>query len=468
MDKVNVLVLDGRPDFKNGLNGFFTRDTYHLHQAFEAQEAFRILDENDIDIAIMDESLDGVFGVNFMKSVKGKYPGLETVVIKADQKELPKSSEYQRGSSEYLSRPYKWLELKRSIEKTNSFSSYRKHTELLNSSFISFTKEIREKEGNDIIGISSAIKAITSLILQVAQSDDTSVLVTGESGTGKELIVRAIHTLSSRSKHPFCAVNCSAIPDTLFESEFFGYRRGAFTGASEKSMGWFELSNLGTLFLDEITELPLNLQAKFLRVLDDKIITRIGSHQEIKLNLRITAASNQDISRLLDKNVFREDLFHRLNAFHIHIPPLRDRKEDIPVLLDHFVGIFSEKLKKPIFGIGKNALEKLMEYSFPGNVRELKNLVERAIILTQNGKIEADHIQIASGQATFAQDTADPVKLFNLQEVEKEAISGALKQANFNKSKAARLLSISRQALDRKMAKFKIPSSLDGNPPYNQ
>jgi transcriptional regulator with PAS, ATPase and Fis domain len=306
------------------------------------------------------------------------------------------------------------------------------------------------------VGISSSIKTITSLILLVAQSEDTSVLITGESGTGKELVARAIHTISNRGKHPFCAVNCSAIPDTLFESEFFGYRKGAFTGALEKSMGWFELANLGTLFLDEITEIPLSMQSKFLRVLDDKIINKIGSHQEVRLNLRVTAATNQNINSLLDSNCFREDLFHRLNSFNIHVPPLRERKEDIPVLLDHFVGSISKKLNKVIHGIEKNVIEKLMNYSFPGNVRELKNMVERSVIMSQNGMISPDQFIIENNNSPLIKPHSDSVRIFNLQEIEKNTILGALKEANFNKSHAAKLLSISRQALDRKITKFDI------------
>jgi len=215
------------------------------------------------------------------------------------------------------------------------------------------------------------------------------------------------------------------------------------------------------LFLDEITELLIGLQSKFLRVLDDKIINKIGSHQEIRLNLRVTAATNQDINKLLDNNSFREDLFHRLNSFHIHVPPLRERKEDIPILLDHFISSFSKKLNKEIRGIEKNAIEKLMEYSFPGNVRELMNMIERAIILTQNGIISAGQFYIENSPTPAVKRVTDSTRVFNLQEIEKNTIFGALKQVNFNKSKAAKLLSISRQALDRKIAKFTLPGSLE-------
>jgi DNA-binding NtrC family response regulator len=459
MNKVNVLILDGKSEVRDGLNGFLSEEDFYIHQASEIREAFQILDENNIDIAVVGSDPKDGYPQNTLKTLKGKYPDLETVSLGGNfLGEISKT--YQAGTSEYLKKPNKWLELQKSIEGTRSFSTYKKRQELLNVNFLHFSKELRDRQGHNIVGISSSIKTITSLILLVAKSEDTSVLITGESGTGKELVARAIHTISNRSKHPFCAVNCSAIPDSLFESEFFGYRKGAFTGAVEKSMGWFELSNQGTLFLDEITELPVSLQSKFLRVLDDKIINKIGSHQEIRLNLRVTAATNQDINVLLDNSTFREDLYHRLNSFHIHVPPLRERKEDIPVLLDHFIGTIAAKLNKVIHGIDKSAIEMLMDYSFPGNVRELKNVVERAVILTQNGMISESQIHIENHPSSLNRQAVEmPSRVFNLQEIEKNTILGALKQAEFNKTKAAKLLSISRQALDRKLIKFNIPST---------
>jgi transcriptional regulator with PAS, ATPase and Fis domain len=313
-----------------------------------------------------------------------------------------------------------------------------------------------ERAGYQIIGISPAMKTLSSLILMVAASDDTSVLITGESGTGKELVARGIHIAGNRHKHPFHAVNCSAIPESLFESEFFGYHKGAFTGAAEKSTGWFESSNHGTLFLDEITELPRPMQSKFLRVLDDKTISKIGSHQQIKLNLRIIAATNQDFGKLLSKNAFREDLFHRLNSFHIHVPPLRERKEDIPILLNHFVSEISKRLNKTKNEICPNAIEKMLNYPFPGNVRELKNMVERAVILAQNKKLKLHHFCIEPGGKTDPNIAPCSENSLMLNVVERNAIIDALDKTRNNKSRAAALLAISRQALDRKISKLKL------------
>jgi transcriptional regulator with PAS, ATPase and Fis domain len=322
--------------------------------------------------------------------------------------------------------------------------------------FKQFCGELGKKEGHQIIGNSKAIKSIASLIMLVSKSDDTSVLITGESGTGKELVARGIHIMSARSAHHFHAVNCSAIPESLFESEFFGYRKGAFTGAIEKSTGWFEMADKGTLFLDEVTELPMAMQSKFLRVLDDKVIQKIGSHQEISVNLRIISASNQDPEKLQNNSILRKDIFHRLNTFHIHIPPLRERKEDIPALLEHFITTISKKLNKSPKPVCDKVFEKLMQYAFPGNVRELRNMVESAVILSQEPKLKLNHFCLDSQSKPENLPVVSRDRTFNLAAIESNIISEALNMANFNKSRAATLLNISRQSLDRKIFKLGI------------
>jgi len=262
--------------------------------------------------------------------------------------------------------------------------------------------------------------------------------------------------MSARSAHHFHAVNCSAIPESLFESEFFGYRKGAFTGAIEKSTGWFEMADKGTLFLDEVTELPMAMQSKFLRVLDDKVIQKIGSHQEISVNLRIISASNQDPEKLQNNSILRKDIFHRLNTFHIHIPPLRERKEDIPALLEHFITTISKKLNKSPKPVCDKVFEKLMQYAFPGNVRELRNMVESAVILSQEPKLKLNHFCLDSQSKPENLPVVSRDRTFNLAAIESNIISEALNMANFNKSRAATLLNISRQSLDRKIFKLGI------------
>jgi DNA-binding NtrC family response regulator len=458
MNKLRILILESAMGIAEGLNGFLTGEDFLIHKATNAGEAFSILEDNPIDIALVELNRHGEFGVNFMKMMKSRYPELETLVIDENRELLKSITSFSKNTFQPVSTPLEWSELQKSIGNSRSFSKYRKHQQQLDADFAFFTKELIEKEGLAIVGSSSAIKTISSLIILVSKSEDTSVIITGESGTGKELVARGIHALSKRNKGPFNAVNCSAIPDTLFESEFFGYRKGAFTGAMEKSMGWFEQADNGTLFLDEVSELSLTMQGKLLRVLDDKIIYKIGSREEIKLNLRVVSATNKDIIELLDQNIFRLDLFHRLNAFHIHIPALRERKEDIPVLLEYFNTEFSKRQRKQVKPIDNEVLAKLSNYSFPGNVRELKNMIERAVITSEDSSLKLKDFPIRSFRKTTGGPVAIPPRSLNLQEVERKTISDALEKSAYNITRAAAMLSISRQGLYRKMEKFNIPN----------
>jgi DNA-binding NtrC family response regulator len=455
MNKIGILILGEESKIGESLSGFLFDNGFLIFQASEPIQAYTILEDNIINIVLFDFKQNGKFSSNFVKSFKLRYPDLETIIIDEDNNQsghlsLPKKNFNNNGSKPILAK-----DIQRLIESSHSFKKYKKHQEQLDQNFSHFSNEMKGRNGQAMVGVSSAMKTISSLILLVAKSEDTSVIITGESGTGKELVARGIHALSRRNSGPFNAVNCSAIPESLFESEFFGFRKGAFTGAMEKSMGWFELANNGTLFLDEVTELPLIMQGKLLRVLDDKTIYKIGSREEIKLNLRVVSATNKDIHQLLDRNTLRLDLFHRLNSFHIHIPPLRERKEDIPVLLKYFVGEFSKKQNKPEKQIEEQAVEKILNHPFPGNVRELKNLVERAVITSEESILRLRDFNIGTSKKPGA--TANPLlKTLNLQEVERRTIADALAKTSYNVTRAAAMLSISRQRLYRKMEKFSI------------
>lgn len=457
MHKLRILILESANGIAEGLNGFLSGEEFIIHKASSAGEAFSILEDFPIDITLIELNRHGEFGVNFIRMIKTKYPDLETVVIDQNRELLKSLTTFPKESLHTVSSASHWKEIQESIGNSKTFSKYRKHQEQLDEDFEYFKKELKDKEGLAIVGSSSALKTISSLIILVAKSEDTSVIITGESGTGKELVARGIHALSKRWKGPFNAVNCSAIPDTLFESEFFGYRRGAFTGAVEKSLGWFEKANNGTLFLDEVSELSFSMQGKLLRVLDDKTIYKIGSREEIRLNLRVISATNKDIIELLDQNTFRLDLFHRLNAFHIHIPPLRERKEDIPMLLLHYSSEFFRKQRKPEKPIEEHVIEKLTNYTFPGNVRELKNMVERAVITSEESSLRIKDFPIKAIKKVANIPIPVPPRTLNLQEVERKAVSDALEKSDYNITRAAAMLSISRQGLYRKMEKFKIP-----------
>jgi len=309
-----------------------------------------------------------------------------------------------------------------------------------------------------LIGESSKIKNIIELISVVAKSDRTNVLITGESGTGKEIAAQYIHELSGRSKNSFHAVNSSAIPDSLFESQFFGHEKNSFTGAASAHIGVFEFANKGTLFLDEIGTMPVDMQSKLLRVLEERKIMRLGSNKEIPIDIRLISATNMEMSDLLEKKFFREDLYHRLATFVIQMPPLRERKEDIPLLLEFFISIFNKQLGKQINKIESSVFEYLSGYNFPGNVRELRNMVERAVIVSDSSILKCSHFHIPGKQTANSE-----FKVVPLEQIEKEHIINVLRFVNYNQSKAAELLGVERRVVSRKMTKYGLGSKKNSN-----
>ena len=303
------------------------------------------------------------------------------------------------------------------------------------------------------IGISAQILEVLNQAVIAANFPEANVLITGESGTGKENVARIIHYSSLRKDHVFCAVNSSAITETLLESEFFGHKKGSFTGAINDKMGYFEVCNQGTLFLDEIADMPLNLQAKILRAVEEKVITRVGDTSQIRTEFRIISATNHDIDKRVEKKRFRLDLLHRLNTLHIHIPPLRERPEDIKPLLIHFVDYYSTRFNKPGIQISKEVLPALLSYDFPGNVRELRNMAERAIILCKGNILGLHDFPLRQGNTS---NTHDNTKSTNLKTNEIILINQALKESGFNQQAAADSLGIHRDALSRKIKKYGI------------
>lgn len=316
-------------------------------------------------------------------------------------------------------------------------------------------KELFEKYSfADIIGRSPSLRKIFDTLPQIAQSDAT-VLLEGESGTGKELFARAIHSLSSRNKKPFIPVNCAALPDTLLESELFGYKAGAFTDAKRDKAGRFTMAHQGTLFLDEIGDISPSMQTRLLRVLQEKIVEPLGSTKPIPVNVRVITATNKSLTRQLQKGLFREDLFYRINVIRIEIPPLRDRQEDIPLLIQHFLSKFNRMQNKSLSGVSESAMAALMTYEYRGNVRELENIIEHAVVLCQGGLIEPHHLppillQKESGTPLWGE------KKLNLKELEKIHITNALRLHNGNRSAAAKALGIHPSTLFRKITSLGI------------
>lgn len=454
-EQLTILIIDDEESIRNELAEYLQNNNFKVLMAEAASEALNLLNTYEIDVVFLDIRLPEINGIELLKIIKEEFPQTEIIMISGHGEMQSVIEAMRRGACDFLPKPFSLTEVSSAIERTRRFIDLNNRLKEVENSFNLFASNIKKELGQGFIAQSSSMKKVTELVNKVAKSDPTNVLITGESGTGKELVARAIHYMSPRKDHYFYAVNSSAITETLFESEFFGHNKGSFTGANENKTGWFEVANKGTLFLDEIGDLPLSLQTKFLRVLEERKISRVGGTREIDIDVRIIAATNQDLEKLTEEKQFRLDLYHRLSTFIIHIPPLRERKEDIPLLINYFVDDFSKKMNKKITRIDKEVIDTLMDYSFPGNVRELRNMVERAIILSDGGRLSANDFQIDKVSKKISH-TNNNFEVLDLNVLERNAIIKAIHQANFNKSAAAKLLNISFQALDRRIKKYKL------------
>jgi DNA-binding NtrC family response regulator len=387
-----------------------------------------------------------------LQEVKIKYPNLEVIIVSGHGDMDTVIKAMRLGAIDYLRKPFRYLDIQMSIERTKKFLQMQRRLKMMEEKNSLISEMLEEKIGRHFIGKSPAVMDVIELANTAAQYPDTNVLITGESGTGKENIARIIHFSSERKDNYFCAVNSSAITETLMESEFFGHKKGSFTGAIADKKGFFEISNGGTLFLDEIADMPVSLQSKILRAIEEKVITRVGDNNQIFTNFRIISATNHNIENSLEEKKFRLDLLHRLNTLHIHIPPLRERSEDIQPLLFHFIKSFAMKLNKPITDISNDICTLLEKYEFPGNVRELKNMTERAVILSKGRSLGISDFPVKL-KKTSTKKEAD---VFNLKTLENELIRKAIKSCNCNQKAAADILGITRDALIRKMKKYNI------------
>ena len=449
-----VLIVDDEVGTRESVKMILKHD-YEVFLAKNAEEAFLQIKEHSPDVVLLDIILPDIDGLKVLEKVKESDPDLIVIMITATKTIKTAVEAMKLGAYDYVTKPFDIDELRLIISRSLSTQALEKEVKYLR-------KEIDKSFGiGNIIGKSKAMENIFKVVRQIADSKST-VLIMGESGTGKELISRAIHYNSNRKNFPFVTINCAAIPETLIESELFGHERGAFTNAIEKKLGRFEIAQHGTLFLDEIGELSLSTQAKILRFLEGKEFNRVGGSKTIKVEVRLITATNRDLNQLLKKGEFREDLYYRINVVPIVIPPLRERKEDIPMLLEHFIKKFNAENNKNIKGISKEALELMMNYDWPGNVRELENLIERIIALTSNEYIQHNDLpfslinipkinglkeSVLNGKVSFLEAE---------EEFEKGIILDALKRANYVQSHAAEMLRISRRILKYKMEKLGI------------
>jgi len=457
MEGLKILVLDDEKVFREEIREFLENDGFSVLLSAKPSEAFTVLSENEIDILILDLRLPEMDGLEVLKRVKVQYPEIEVIMITGHGDMDAVIQAMRHGAVEFFPKPFRLLDMRAAIQRTKRFITLNSEFKEINQTYSLISKELLESVGNEILGKTAAINQVVDLMSKVAKADNTSVLITGESGTGKELVARGIHYLSERKKSYFYAVNCSAVPESLFESEFFGHKKGSFTGANEDKAGWFEIAHGGTLFLDEVVEMQPAMQSKLLRVLEERKIRRIGSSVDIPVDVRIIAATNQDVSKLLETGRFRADLYYRLNSFEINIPPLRERKEDIPILLDYYVKLLSQRLGKKISSLDSNISRLMMSYNFLGNVRELRNMVELAVILSDGNKLSLKNFTGLTPSADHVSPTSTiGEEIFDLDLIEKIVIMKALEKTGYKKAETAQLLNITRQSLDRRLEKYEI------------
>lgn len=451
--KEKILLIEDDPAMRLGMSHFLSSSGFVVKECDNGARAIEILKEDDFDIVITDLKLPGKDGLSILKEIKSRYPDTGVIIITAFAEVKTAVQAIKDGAFDYIAKPFSNEELLLVIERFLNFKRLEKEV-------IRLRESIKEITYERLIGVSPAMKEIFDRIEAIA-STDVPVLIQGESGTGKELVANAIHNRSHRKEGPYIKINCAAIPETLFESELFGYERGAFTGATDTKKGKFELASGGTIFFDEIGDMPLQLQAKLLRVLEDSTITRLGGREPIRIDIRCIYATGKNLKELIREGKFREDLYYRINVVPIYIPPLRERKEDIPHLIEHFIEYFQKKYSKTGLKVSPAAYEALLSYHYPGNVRELKHAIERAVLLSMNGLIDIKNLPEEFVPGSKIEDKCLSNKL-SLQQClssfEKKLIINTLKETGGRRIEAAKRLGISRKVLWKKIKEYGIDS----------
>jgi two-component system response regulator HydG len=440
-ENARILVVDDEPMVCLSLTNWLKEENYFAASVQDGVSAVRAVSEEKWDVILLDLKMPGMDGMEVLRQVKELAPQTVVVMMTAYSSIESSVKAMKEGAYDYIVKPLDVQELTLMIQKIVD------HQQLITENIL-LRKRLKERHGyENIIGKSAPMEKVFEMIRTVADTTAT-VLVTGETGTGKELVARAIHANSSRRYSPFVAVSCGALPDTLLESELFGYERGAFTGADRTKKGRFELADGGTLFLDEIGEISLKTQVKLLRVLQEKSFQRLGGTQSINVDVRVITATNRDLGKAVEEGIFRNDLYYRLNVVNIHLPPLRERREDIPMLAEHFIEKFNLEFNKKFDRLEKKALELLMSYHWPGNVRELENVIERAAVLDQGPELKAASLPFCSVEVTSVDGPE------SLEEMEKSHIIKMLDRNDWNIAKTARSLNIDRTTLHKKIKRF--------------
>jgi two-component system NtrC family response regulator len=452
MNNYSILIVDDEDAQRSILKGYLEKKGYKIYSASSGTEGIKIVQDNLIDIVLSDYKMPDKTGLEVLESVKKINPEVSFVILTAYGTIENAVKAMRLGAFDYISKPVDLDELDLMIERIIENKNLKSEIQLLKNQLQSKFKI------DSFISHSPKMEEVLSFAARAADSKAT-VLITGESGTGKEVLAKSIHYVSPRKDKPFIAVNIPALPETLLESELFGHEKGAFTGAEKSKKGRFELADGGTIFLDEIGDIPINLQVKLLRVLQEHQIERVGSTENINIDVRIIAATHQNLEEKIKDGSFREDLFYRLNIVSLNIPPLRDRREDIIPLIEHFVQKYSRENNKEKLSLSKEAVDLLIKYNFPGNVRELENIIERAVVLCRSKVITVNDLpNIVTGfkaEKEIATNENTPL-IEQVEELEKKLIYDALSKSNGNQSQAGRMLGLTERNLRYKMQKYDI------------
>ncbi len=454
-----ILVVDDEKLIRWTLEQHLVKEGYEVASAESAEKGLALINEDPPDLVLLDNRLPEMTGLELLEKLNVQERGIMVIMITAYGMVETAVKAMKHGAYDYISKPFNLEEITFVIKKALEAGSLRTQV-----------KQLRQEcssKVDTIIGESDEMMKVKNLILKIAKSDATTVLIQGESGTGKELVAKALHYSSARADQPFMAINCAALPVTLLESELMGHEKGAFTDAKTSKKGLFELADEGTVFLDEIGDMDMSMQAKLLRMLEEKTFKRVGGVKDIKVNVRLVSATNQELLKAMREGGFRKDLYYRLQVVPIYLPPLRDRGQDILVLAHHFIEYFNKECHKNVLGISKEAEQILLSHHWPGNVRELKNVIERAMILDIDSEILPEHLSpdILEGRPATSASSLTPVSLeglvipdsgLSIEDVENALVRKALDMAGGNQTRAAQLLKMPRDAFRRRMKRFGI------------
>jgi len=445
--EATILIVDDSELTRRRLEHKLKRSGFECLVAEDGLDALEVILRHKVDIVLSDQQMPRMDGIELLREIKLRYPEMPFILLTAHGSVTKAVVSIKQGADDYLEKPYDPETLVATIRRSLNYRRLSEANRKLKDQLCS------QHSFQNMVTRSPVMMNALRLAEKVAGAQDTTVAIYGESGTGKEVLARAIHFAGERVENRFVAVNCAGIPPALFESELFGHVKGAFTGADRDREGKFELARGGTILLDEIGDMPMDLQAKLLRVLEERVFEKVGSNRPVRADFRLIVATNRDLAELVSRGRFRKDLYHRINTFPITLPPLRERKEDIPLLVEYFMEQFRKDLGKKLPGVSQKAMDVLVGYNWPGNIRELKNCLERAAILVEDEPIQPEHLIVEKGTRVEEGDRVSitlPVNGFTLDAVIEETLRKALRMCNNNKTRAAEMLQVDRKMFYRR------------------